>query len=38
MGKYLHWDEDEIQSNVEGIQKDIKLGFRVEEDDGGGYR
>ena len=34
MGKYLKWDEEEIQANVEGIQKDIKLGFKVEEDSG----
>jgi hypothetical protein len=34
MKTYLKWDEEEIQANVEGKQKDVKLGLAEEE--GGG--
>lgn len=35
MQKFLHMDDDEIQANVDGKKKDIKLGL-AEEDEGGG--
>jgi hypothetical protein len=36
MKRYLKWDDEEIQANVDGKQKDIKLGL-AEEEGGGGY-
>ena len=35
MKRYLKWDDEEIQANVEGKAKDVKLGL-AEEDGGGG--
>ena len=37
MKRYLKWDDEEIQANVEGKQKDIKLGLAQEEGGGGGF-
>ena len=31
MKRYLKWDDEEIQANVEGKQKDVKLGLAEEE-------
>lgn len=36
MKRYLKWDDEEIQANVEGKQKDIKYGL-AEEEGGTGY-
>lgn len=38
MKRYLKWDDEEIQANVDGKQKDIKLGLAEEEGGGGGSR
>lgn len=38
MQRYLKWDDDEIQANVEGRQKDVKLGLAQEEGGDGGGR
>lgn len=35
MKRYLKWDDEEIQANVEGKQKDVKLGLAEEEGGGG---
>jgi hypothetical protein len=35
MKKYLGWDDDEIKTNSEGIEKDIELGFREGPEEGG---
>ena len=35
MKRYLRWDDEEINANVEGKEKDIKLGLADEEDSGG---
>jgi len=36
MQRYLKWDDEEIQANVDGKQKDIKLGL-AEEESGKGF-
>jgi len=36
MKEMLHWTEDDITKNVEGLKKDKKLGFAEEEADSGG--
>ena len=36
MKKYLKWTDEEIQANVDGMKKDIEMGFR-EDSDSGGY-
>jgi hypothetical protein len=38
MKRYLKWDDEEIQANVEGKEKDIKLGLAEEEGGGGGSK
>lgn len=30
MRKYLHWDDEEIKANAEGLKEDKKLGFKEE--------
>jgi hypothetical protein len=35
MKKYLGWDDDEIKTNSQGIEKDVELGFREAPDEGG---
>ena len=35
MKRYLKWDDEEIQANVDGKEKDIKLGLAEEEGGGG---
>jgi hypothetical protein len=37
MRKYLKWDDDEIKANVDGMKKDKLLGFRSDEEGGGGW-
>lgn len=37
MKRYLKWDEEEIQANVDGKEKDVKYGL-AEEEGGGGSR
>jgi len=35
MKKYLKWTDEEIQANVDGMKKDVELGFREANDEGG---
>jgi hypothetical protein len=30
MRKFLHWDDEEIKANAEGLKEDKKLGFKEE--------
>jgi hypothetical protein len=36
MKRFLKWDDEEIQANVDGKAKDIKMGLAEEEGGGGG--
>jgi hypothetical protein len=37
MKRYLKWDDEEIQANVEGKKMDVKLGLAEEGEGGGGF-